>query len=91
MLLAVVAPLAAPAAAPARVALVATGTPEVALLNVATNAVVARARSPGPSRGVAISADGRRGFAAGGTAVAALDLRVTPAAPGAGAPDHRHA
>jgi Ca2+-binding RTX toxin-like protein len=78
--------LAAPGAASARVALVATGTPEAALLDVATNVVVARAPLAGPSRAVAISADGRRGFAAGGSAVAAIDLGVTPAGPGGVAP-----
>jgi Ca2+-binding RTX toxin-like protein len=69
------------APAHARVALVATGTNEVALLDVTTNQVVARPPLPGRSRAVAVTRDGRRAFAAGGNAVGAFDLGLVPAAP----------
>ena len=69
------------ACAQARVALLATGTNDVALLDVTTNLVVARPALPGPSRAVAITRDGRRAFAAAGNAVAAFDLGMVPAAP----------
>jgi Ca2+-binding RTX toxin-like protein len=68
---------AAPAAA--RVAIVATGRNDVALLDVVTGGVVARPALPGPSRAVAVSRDGRRAFVAAGTWVAALDLRAIAA------------
>jgi ribosome biogenesis GTPase len=76
------------ASAQARVALLATGTNEVALLDVTTDQVVARPPLPGPSRAVAISRDGSRAFAAAGNAVAAFDLGMVPAAalPGTAAP-----
>ena len=69
------------ACAQARVALLATGTNDVALLDVTTNLVVARPALPGPSRAVAITRDGRRAFVAAGNAVAAFDLGMVPAAP----------
>jgi Ca2+-binding RTX toxin-like protein len=70
------------AGAPARVALLATGTNEVALLDVTTDQVVARPALPGASRAVAIARDGRRAFVAAGNAVAAFDFGLVPAAPG---------
>jgi Ca2+-binding RTX toxin-like protein len=82
----VAAALLGPAAAHARVALLATGTNEVALLDVTTDVVVARPALPGPSRGVAVSRDGQRAFAAAGNAVAAFDLGMVPAAPLPGTP-----
>jgi hypothetical protein len=48
--------------AAARVAVVATGTNDVALLDVVTDRVVARPALPGPSRAVAVSRDGRLGL-----------------------------
>ncbi|MDX6687371.1 MAG: Cytochrome heme domain, partial [Baekduia sp.] len=66
---------AAPATAGARVALIATGTPDVAVLDVATGQVIRRIPLPGPTTAVAISPDGRTAFAAGGGVVVALDLR----------------
>src|SRR5262245_31780412 len=65
-ILAVLAAALGAAPAQARVALLATGTPDVALLDIATNQVVARPAMPGPSRAVAISRDGERAFAAAG-------------------------
>jgi Ca2+-binding RTX toxin-like protein len=72
--------------AQARVALLATGTNDVALLDVTTDVVVARPALPGPSRAVAITRDGSRAFAAAGNAVAAFDLGMVPAAPLPGTP-----
>ena len=66
------------AGASARVALLATGTNEVALLDVTTDQVVARPALPGASRAVAIARDGRRAFVAAGNAVARLRLRDGP-------------
>jgi len=60
--------------ATARVTLVATGLPELAFLDVATNKVVARLALPGPSRAVAISRDGARGYVAAGGQVVATDV-----------------
>jgi Ca2+-binding RTX toxin-like protein len=65
----------------ARVALLATGTNDVALLDVTTNQVVARPTLPGPSRAVTITRDGRRAFVGAGNAVGAFDLGMVPAAP----------
>jgi Ca2+-binding RTX toxin-like protein len=79
--MAVLLALAAAAPAGARVALLATGTDEVALLDVTTNQVVARPALPGPSRAVAITRDGRRAFVAAGNAVAAFDFGLVPASP----------
>jgi Ca2+-binding RTX toxin-like protein len=70
----------------ARVALLATGTNDVALLDVTTNQIVARPTLPGPSRAVAITRDGRRAFAAAGNGIAAFDLGMVPAAPLPGTP-----
>ena len=82
--------LLAAAPASARVALLATGTNEVALLDVTTDQVVARPALPGPSRAVAIARDGRRAFVAAGNAVARLRLRDGPrradSVPGTAAP-----
>jgi Ca2+-binding RTX toxin-like protein len=79
LLAALIALLAAPAAH-ARVALLATGTNDVALLDVTTNQVVARPPLPGPSRAVAITRDGRRAFVGAGNAVGAFDFGMVPAA-----------
>jgi Ca2+-binding RTX toxin-like protein len=69
------------APASARVALLATGTNDVALLDVTTNQVVARPALPGPSRAVAVTRDGRRAFVGAGNAVGAFDLGMVPATP----------
>ncbi|HWH95157.1 MAG TPA: hypothetical protein VNT03_14950, partial [Baekduia sp.] len=86
LLVAAVALLLVAAAAPAgaRVALLATGTDDAALLDVATARVVKRIALPGPTTAVAVTRDGRIGFAAGGGAVIALDLRA-PSVIGGGA------
>jgi len=84
--IAVLVALVGAACAQARVALLATGTNDLALLDVTTNLVVARPALPGPSRAVAITRDGRRAFAAAGNAVAAFDLGMVPAAPIASPP-----
>jgi len=62
--------------AEARLAVVATGTADVALLDVTTNTVVSRPAQPAATRAVAVSHDGHQAFLAAGTAVAALDLRT---------------
>jgi Ca2+-binding RTX toxin-like protein len=66
--------LLAPCVASARVALVATGTPELAFVDVSSNVVAARLALPGPSRAVAISRDGQRGFVAAGGDVVAVNV-----------------
>ena len=81
LLIAVLVALLTATCAQARVALLATGTNDVALLHVTTDLVVARPALPGPSRAVAITRDGSRAFAAAGNAVAAFDLGMVPAAP----------
>ena len=63
-------------AASARVMLVATGMPELAFVDVRTNAVAARLALPGPSRAVAISRDGERGFVAAGSDLLAVDVNA---------------
>ena len=60
--------------AQARVALVATGTPELVLLDVSSDTVVARMPLPGPSGAVAVNGDGTRGYVAAGAAIVALDV-----------------
>src|SRR5690349_21704078 len=92
LLLATFAALLAAPPAGARVALLATGGGDVALLDVATGKLVRRVPLPGPSTAVAVTPDGRVGYAAGGGAVLALDLRApsvigpstTAVAPGGG-------
>ena len=81
LIIAVLVALLTAACAQARVALLATGTNDVALLDVTTDLVVARPALPGPSRAVAITRDGSRAFAAAGNAVAAFGLGMVPAAP----------
>ncbi len=66
--------LLAPPAAHARVTLVATGTPELAFLGIPGNEVVARLALPGPSRAVAVSRDGARGYVSAGSEVVAVDV-----------------
>ena len=61
-------------AAQARVALVASGTPELVLLDVTSDRVVARIALPGPSTAVAVDGDGARGFVAAGATVVGLDV-----------------
>ncbi|MFP5380279.1 MAG: hypothetical protein ACLGHP_11130, partial [Vicinamibacteria bacterium] len=62
--------------AAARVTLVATGTPELVLLAVPGNDVAARLALPGPSRAVAVSRDGERGYVSAGGEVVAVDVNA---------------
>src|SRR3954451_17569992 len=66
--------LLAPAAASARVVLVATGDGAATLTDVATNQVVARIPVGGRTRAVASAPDGSRGYVAAGARVLAVDL-----------------
>jgi len=66
--------LLAPAAADARVVLVATGDGTVTMTDVATNQVAARLPVGGVSRGVVVAPDGSRGYVAAGLLVQGLDL-----------------
>ena len=66
--------LATAGTASARVALVATGMAELALVDVGSDAVVARIALPAAARAVAVSADGRRGYVAAGRTIVALDV-----------------
>ena len=61
-------------AAQARVALVATGTAELALLDVSSDRIVASIALPAPSTAVAVDSDGRRGFVAAGATIVSLDV-----------------
>ncbi|MET0603121.1 MAG: hypothetical protein ABW167_14135, partial [Baekduia sp.] len=61
--------------AQARVALIATQTNDAALLDVATGKVTKKVALPGPTTAVAVTRDGKVGFAAGGGALLAIDLR----------------
>src|SRR5919107_1083608 len=63
-----------PAAACARVVVVATGTGTAALTDVATNRVVARVPVGGRSRAAVAAPDGSRGYVAAGRRVLAVDL-----------------
>jgi Ca2+-binding RTX toxin-like protein len=64
----------APATAHARVALVASETPELPLVDLGSDRVVARIALPGPGSAVAVSRDGSRGFAAAGATIVAIDV-----------------
>jgi len=66
--------LLAPAAASARVVLVATGDGTVTLTDVATNRVVARLPVGGVRRAAAAAPDGSRGYVAAGTRGLGIDL-----------------
>src|SRR4051794_41320408 len=88
--------LLAPAAASARVVLVATGDGTATLTDVATNRVVARIPVGGISRAAAAAPDGSRGYVAAGTPGLGIDLttrlpagaarpRCAPSAPALGA------
>src|SRR4051794_39452486 len=72
--LTILAALALPAAASARVVVVATGTGTAALTDVATNRVVASVPVGGRSRAVAAAPDGSRGYVAAGRRVLGIDL-----------------
>jgi Ca2+-binding RTX toxin-like protein len=74
--LALLVALAVPGSASARVALVATGTPDLAFLDVSSNAISAHLALPGPSRAVAITRDGQRGFVTAGAEVVAVDVNA---------------
>ncbi|MEA2150838.1 MAG: hypothetical protein QOD69_2668, partial [Solirubrobacteraceae bacterium] len=63
-----------PAAAQARVALVATNTPELPVVDVSSDSVVARIPLPGPGLAVAVTREGSRGFAAAGSTIVAVDV-----------------
>ncbi len=63
-------------AASARVTLVATGTSELSFIDVSTSDVAGRLALPGPSRALAISRDGQRGFVAAGNEVVAVDVNA---------------
>src|SRR5687768_13061293 len=69
-----VAALLAPAAAHARVVVVATGDGTATLTDVATNQVVARAPVGGRSRAAGVAPDGSRGYVAAGDRVLGIDL-----------------
>jgi hypothetical protein len=73
---------AVPAAASARVLVVTTGTPEIALVDVATRALAARLDAGLPTRAVAVAPDGATAWVGAGPQVVALDpnLRVLGAA-----------
>ena len=75
--------------ASARVALVATGKAQLALVDVGTDRVVARLAMPATARAVAVSADGRRGYVAAGATVVEIDVNerteLARRAPGSGA------
>ncbi len=75
-ILVLLAALAVPASASARATLVATGMPELVFLDVSSNALSARLALPGPSRAVAITRDGQRGFVAAGGEVVAVDVNA---------------
>src|SRR5262249_7648992 len=68
--------LAGAPAASARVALVATGTNDVALVDVTTNSVVTRVGLPQASTVVTAAGTGRRGYVAAGATVSAVDLKA---------------
>src|SRR3954469_11651282 len=70
----VAAALLAPAAASARVVLVATGDGAATLTDVATNQVVARIPVGGRTRATAAAPDGSRGYVAAGVRVVGIDL-----------------
>src|SRR5258706_16394961 len=63
-----------PAAAGARVVIVAGGDGAATLTNVSTNRIAARIPVGGRSRAAAASPDGSRGYVAAGNRVVALDL-----------------
>src|SRR3954463_9425464 len=66
--------LLAPAAASARVVLVATGDGAATLTDVVTNQIVARIPVGGRSRAAVAAPDGSRGYVAAGTRVLGIDL-----------------
>src|SRR3954449_12200968 len=66
--------LLAPAAAHARVVLVATGDGTATLTDVATNQVVARVPVGGRTRAAVAAPDGSRGYVAAGARVVGIDL-----------------
>jgi len=66
--------LLAPAAAHARVVVVALDRPQAALLDVTTRQIAARVALPGRARAVATAADGSRAYVAAGRGVTAIDL-----------------
>ena len=63
-----------PAAAQARVALIATNTAELPLIDVSNDSVAARIPLPGPGLAVAVTREGSRGFAAAGATIVAIDV-----------------
>ena len=63
-----------PATAQARVALVATQTPELPLVDLSSDQIVARIPLPAPGLAVAVSRDGGRGFVAAGATIVAVDV-----------------
>ena len=75
-LLALVLMLGAASAAQARVALVATGTPELAFLGIPRNEVVARLALPGPARAVAVSPTARAATSRAGGEIVAVDVNT---------------
>ena len=75
-----------PAAAQARVVVVATGDASATLVDVRTNAVVAKVGVPGRSRAVTASPNGDRAYVAAGNRVVAIDLAARRVAGGANLP-----
>ena len=66
--------LCVPAAASARVVIVATDTSNAVLIDTRTNAVVGSVALPGKTRAVAAAPDGTRGYLAAGATVSIIDL-----------------
>ncbi|MDQ3850005.1 MAG: hypothetical protein M3296_05250, partial [Actinomycetota bacterium] len=60
----------------ARVVVVATARPQVALIDVSTDRVSARLALPGSARAVAVSPDGQRGYVAAGATIVAFDVNA---------------
>ncbi len=68
--------LVAPVGASARVALVATGTPELAFVDVTTDVVAVRMALPGRARAVTVTRDGARAYVAAGAWIVAVDVNA---------------
>ena len=74
LLACLLAALAAPSAAGARVVVVASGDANATLADVSTNRVVNRVGVGGAARAVAVAPDGSRAFVAAGNRIVTVDL-----------------